>query len=118
MNTAHQPTAQKYPPTFYISSRTLPSHVGRQVRIIGRVASITPDGTRLQLESPDGGMISIQRNMVSIEVAFSIFTLLKGAGAITSKYICVTGRVQADLSVIESISEGFGDSFSTIRIMD
>lgn len=30
----------------------------------------------------------------------------------TNKFVCVTGVVQSDSTVRESVSEGFGDSFS------
>jgi hypothetical protein len=67
MNTAQSAasassSAQRYPQTFYISSRLLPNHVNRTVRVIGRVTSVSADGKKVQLESCDGGSISIVRS--------------------------------------------------------
>lgn len=60
----------KYPPTYYVNSRILASHVSRTVRLIGKVVQITPDGTRAQIEACDGGIVTVIRSMVSKLVVF------------------------------------------------
>ena len=75
MNASAPSAAQKYPATFYVSSRLLPSHVNRTVRVVGRVAQISADGGKVQLESCDGGMITIQRNVSDSELKGGLLTL-------------------------------------------
>ena len=56
--------SMKYPPTFYLNSRMLASHINRTVRLIGIVVQMSPDGTRAQVEACDGGIVSIIRSLV------------------------------------------------------
>ena len=67
MNTAAITNSNmKYPPTNYLNSRLLSSHIQRTVRLIGKVVQVSEDGTRAQIEACDGGIVSIIRTLVII----------------------------------------------------
>lgn len=54
----------KFPPTYYVNSRLLPSHINRTVRLIGKIVSVSGDGSRMQIESCDGGIVNVIRSLV------------------------------------------------------
>ena len=56
----------KYPATFFINSSMLASHQNRTVRLIGKVVQVSADGTRVQIESADGGIVNVTRSLVRI----------------------------------------------------
>ena len=56
--------SMKYPPTYYLNSRMLSSHINRTVRLIGKVIQVSADGSRVQVEACDGGIVNIIRSMV------------------------------------------------------
>jgi hypothetical protein len=65
MNAASVNSApMKYPPTYYLNSRMLPSHINRTVRLFGRVVQVSADATRVQIEACDGGIVTVIRTMV------------------------------------------------------
>lgn len=66
MNAAAPNSAMKYPPTYYLNSRMLSSHINRTVRLVGGIVQVSADGTRAQIESCDGGIVHVTRSMVSL----------------------------------------------------
>ncbi len=58
-------TNMKYPPTYYLNSRMLSSHINRTVRLIGKVVQVSADGSRVQIEACDGGIVNVLRTMVN-----------------------------------------------------
>lgn len=59
-------STMKYPATFFINSSMLASHQNRTVRLIGKVVQVSADGTRVQIESADGGIVNVTRSLVRI----------------------------------------------------
>lgn len=65
MNSAASgPSSLKFPPTYYVNSRLLSSHINRTVRLIGRIVNVSGDGSRMQIESCDGGIVNVIRSIV------------------------------------------------------
>ena len=82
-------------PSPRVNSTILPSFVGRSVTIVGK--RIGGQGSRLNLEAPDGGNVVIDRSMSSRPWH--------------SDYVEVTGVVNSDRSIRESRSCDFGNDF-------
>lgn len=52
----------------------LPSHINRTVRLIGKVVQVSADGSRVQIEACDGGIVNIVRSMVPVRIRkFPVF---------------------------------------------
>lgn len=74
MNSSSTGPSMKYPPTYYLNSRMLPSHINRTVRLIGKVVQVSADGSRVQIEACDGGIVNIVRSMVPVRIRkFPVF---------------------------------------------
>lgn len=65
MNASVTGPSMKYPPTYYLNSHLLSSHINRTIRLIGKVVQVSADGTRAQIEACDGGIVNVIRSMVS-----------------------------------------------------
>lgn len=61
----------------------LASHQNRTVRLIGKVVQVSADGTRVQIESADGGIVNVTRSLVSIEEYFNVNVLIYLAPSIS-----------------------------------
>ena len=73
-------TSMKYPATFFINSSMLPSHQNRTVRVIGKVVQVSSDGSRVQIESADGGIVNVTRSIVKSEYYFLLISHISTLG--------------------------------------
>lgn len=64
MNSSASSSSLKFPPTYYVNSRLLSSHINRTVRLIGKIVNVSGDGSRMQVESCDGGIVNVIRSIV------------------------------------------------------
>ncbi|KAJ3220039.1 hypothetical protein HK099_004483 [Clydaea vesicula] len=78
-----------------VNSELIGNFKGKTVRIVGRVLSSMEDGTTI-LESSDGGQVKVK--------------LTSTNGFQQDLYVEVIGKVESDMSIIESSTVEFGDA--------
>lgn len=88
------------PATPYINANDLRQYTTRTVRLIGKTIAPLQNGTTVQLEASDSGTVLVHRNGPWESSPYA-----------KNRFVCVTGVVQADLSVRESTVEGWGNDF-------